>query len=134
VSPEQEEGCGDGSSVAARRRPSRRVAFVAAVLVAAAGAGGGVQLARGGTAAHGAPAIAIGEGDVVKVAGAPIGCIVRRENGLPTLDCRRIGPLAGTYGTMLTARGVTVVRFLSGMSARVVFTARHRSLRARTCG
>ena len=41
------------------------------------------------------------------------------------LDCRRGGPLAGTYGTMLSARRAQVVRFRSSSVAKVVFTATH---------
>jgi hypothetical protein len=115
-----------------RRHPVRAYAVAVAAVVAAAGAGAGVQLARGGTPAAG-PAIAVGQGDIVKVAGAPIGCVVRRQDAEPALDCRRVGPLRGTYGTILTPHRVLVVRFLSQSTARIVFTGRHGTPRSTTC-
>jgi hypothetical protein len=113
-------------------RPRRGLAVAAAAVVAAAGAGAGMQLARGGTPAAG-PSIAVRKGDIVKVAGAPIGCVVRRQDGELALDCRRVGPLRGTYGTILTAHRVLVVRFLSQTTARTVFSGRHGTLRTKTC-
>jgi hypothetical protein len=82
---------------------------------------------------HGAD-IPISLGDVVKVTGAPIGCIVRQHNGERTLDCRRAGQLRGTYGTLLTKSEVLVVRFESPKLAKIVFQARHDHLGARMCG
>jgi hypothetical protein len=79
-------------------------------------------------------AIPVGVGEIVKVSGAPIGCAVRKQNGRRALDCRRIGPLAGTYGTILTRTRVLVVRFQKGRTATVVFSAHHGGLRARSCG
>ena len=73
-------------------------------------------------------------GDVVKVTGAPVGCAVRRQDGYRALDCRRIGPLVGSYGKILTSRKVLVVRFESQKTARIVFSAQHSRLRVRTCG
>ena len=73
-------------------------------------------------------------GDVVKVSGAPVGCAVRRQDGYAAVDCRRVGPLAGSYGTILTSRKVLVVRFESRKTARIVFSARHSRLRVQTCG
>ena len=73
-------------------------------------------------------------GDVVKVTGAPVGCLVRRQDGYRALDCRRVGPLAGSYGTILTSRKVLVVRFESQKTAKIVFSAHHKRLRVQTCG
>jgi hypothetical protein len=73
-------------------------------------------------------------GDIAKVSGAPIGCIVRRQSGEAALDCRRAGDLTGTYGTILTKTQVLVVRFESSKVAKIVFQARHRQLRTHTCG
>jgi hypothetical protein len=78
--------------------------------------------------------IPLARGDIAKVTGAPIGCVVRAQDGYPALDCRRIGPLVGSYGTILTSRKVLVVRFENQSTAKVVFVARHRSLRVHTCG
>jgi len=49
------------------------------------------------------------------------------------LDCRKIGPHEGTYGAILSGRGVVVVRFENERVAQVVFSARHRSLTTKTC-
>ena len=73
-------------------------------------------------------------GDIAKVSGAPIGCLVRRQGGEAALDCRRAGDLTGSYGTILTKTQVLVVRFESPKVAKIVFQARHRQLRAHTCG
>jgi hypothetical protein len=78
--------------------------------------------------------IPVALGDIAKVSGAPIGCIVRRQNGEAALDCRRAGDLTGSYGTILTKTQVLVVRFESPKVAKIVFQARHRQLRAHTCG
>jgi hypothetical protein len=78
--------------------------------------------------------IPVSLGDVAKVTGAPIGCLVRRQSGERALDCRRAGVLAGSYGTILTKTQVLVVRFESRKVARIVFQARHGKLRVHTCG
>jgi hypothetical protein len=41
------------------------------------------------------------------------------------MDCRRGGPLTGTYGTVISARRALVVRYRSNSVAKVVFTATH---------
>ena len=79
------------------------------------------------------PAIPVGVGDVVKVAGAPIGCAVRRHGKQRAVDCRRLGALGGTYGTLVTRSNVLVVRFRDATTGTVVFSARHGGTRARTC-
>jgi len=71
-------------------------------------------------------------GDRVAVEGQPLGCRVARQDGRVVMDCRRAGHLAGTYGTMLSARHATVVRYRSDTVAKVVFTATHRG-GARRC-
>jgi hypothetical protein len=73
-------------------------------------------------------------GDRVHVEGAGIGCRVTRLSqhaGRTFLDCRRSGPLAGTYATLLGAREVAVIRFVKTRTARVVFTARHKGTHLR---
>jgi hypothetical protein len=119
----------------APRRSGRRwiAATCVGVAAALATAAASVALTNRGAGAQGGPAIAVGVGDIVKVAGAPIGCGVRLQNGVKALDCRRIGPLRGTYGTILTGRRVLVVRFLNKTTATIVFSASHGQLRARTC-
>jgi hypothetical protein len=97
----------------------RRVALAAAALVAVA-----VAAPHGGAATPAAP-IVLKVGDRVTIEGQPIGCRVARTDGHVVMDCRRGGPLAGTYGTMLTARGARVVRFRGNSVAKVVFTAEH---------
>jgi hypothetical protein len=75
----------------------------------------------------------LASGDIVEVAGAPIGCIVRLHKGELALDCRRAGPLAGTYGTLLTPKQVVVERFESSKVAKVVFQAHHERLDTHVC-
>jgi hypothetical protein len=41
------------------------------------------------------------------------------------LDCRRAGPLRGTYGVLFGRSNVRVVRFNSAQAARVVVKATH---------
>ena len=115
------------------RRPRRLLLAAALVVAVATAALSAVALAATSGGAS-PPAIAVGLGDIVKVAGAPIGCAIRREGGVRALDCRRIGPLRGTYGAILTNRQLVVVRFGDKSTATIVFSARHGSTRAHTCG
>jgi hypothetical protein len=62
-------------------------------------------------------------GDSFQVAGAPLGCKVIERRGGKSLDCRVAGRLAGSYGTLMSATRLDVVRFRSGRVAKVVFTA-----------
>jgi len=55
------------------------------------------------------------------------------EQGARVLDCRRIGVLTGTYGTILSGTKAMVVRFRPSDPARIVFEAHHGSARTRTC-
>jgi hypothetical protein len=67
-------------------------------------------------------------GDEVHVQGAPLACRVVRVRELGyriALDCRRAGTLAGTYGTLLTAREAAVVAFANARTAKVVSIATH---------
>jgi hypothetical protein len=72
-------------------------------------------------------------GDNVPVSGAPIGCIVRLQAKVKTLDRRRIGALPGTYGTLLNGQSARVVRFETASIAKIVFSAQHRRNNAHTC-
>jgi hypothetical protein len=68
-------------------------------------------------------------GDRFRVRGVGIGCRVAKIGelgGRTVVDCRRAGPLAGTYGAMVSEREVVVVRFRSGQQAKIVFEARHK--------
>ena len=119
-----------GGGVPDRRRLRRRrlVVLVSALAALAVPAGAfGWRASQGST-------IPLAQGDIAKVTGAPLGCIVRKQDGYPALDCRRIGPLAGSYGTILTSRKVLVVRFENQRTAKVVFSARHSKLGVHTCG
>jgi len=73
-------------------------------------------------------------GDIVRVPGvANVGCKVVRRDGFQTLDCRRAGPLAGSYGALLNKRELLVVKFVDAHTARIVVTARHDTLNPRIC-
>jgi hypothetical protein len=118
-----------GGAPDGRRLRRRRLIVLASALAALAVPAGAL-----GWRATQDSTIPVARGDIVKVSGAPIGCVVRRQDGYAALDCRRIGPLAGSYGTILTSRKVLVVRFESGRTAKVVFSARHKKLGVHTCG
>jgi hypothetical protein len=62
-------------------------------------------------------------GQAVQVSGAPLGCRVIAPSGVKTLDCRVAGPLAGSYGTLMSGKRLQVVRFRSARVAKVVFIA-----------
>jgi hypothetical protein len=115
--------------VSFQRRATSLFLAACALVAPAAAFGWGKQTAGapGGT-------VPIVLGDVAKVTGAPIGCLVRQQNGERALDCRRAGPLAGRYGTILTPTQVLVVRFESRKAAKIVFQARHQQPRVHTCG
>jgi hypothetical protein len=83
---------------------------------------------RTGTSARAdeAAGVVVRVGDTVEVEGGAVGCKVVRKGDRATLDCRRAGRLAGSYGTLLDDRRARVVRFQSSRSAKVVFTAQHR--------
>jgi hypothetical protein len=101
--------------------------LVTTVAAACAGAGAALALTHGGdagAAASAAPQV-LHVGDRVTVDGEPLGCRVARRGGHAVVDCRRGGDLAGTYGTMLTARRAEVVHYRSNTVAKVVFTASH---------
>jgi hypothetical protein len=79
------------------------------------------------------PPITLKVGDIVRVSGAPIGCIVRLQAEVKTLDCRRIGALRGTYGTLLNGQSARVIRFETANIAKIVFSARHERNNTHTC-
>jgi hypothetical protein len=63
-------------------------------------------------------------GDSFQIAGAPVGCKVIARGGAKTIDCRIAGRLAGSYGTLMSATRLHVMRFTSARVAKVVLTAR----------
>jgi hypothetical protein len=110
-----------------------------ATTVAAVLAGAAVTLAvaprdgvAGAAGRAGSDSTVLKVGDRVTIDGEPIGCRVARQGGHVVMDCRRGGELAGTYGTMLSARRARVVRFRDNSVAKVVFTAEHGGA-ARRC-
>jgi hypothetical protein len=126
--PAQETVVGGGDPDRRRLRHRRLVVLASALAVLAVPAGAfGWRASQGST-------IPLAQGDIAKVTGAPLGCIVRKQDGYPALDCRRVGPLAGSYGTILTSRKVLVVRFENQRTAKVVFSARHSKLGVHRCG
>jgi hypothetical protein len=98
----------------------------------AAGVGSAVALGAGiGTASQ---TRTVQPGDVIRVAGnADVGCKVRPHDGAETLDCRRAGPLTGSYGSMLNKNALLVVRFESAKVAKVVLVARHGNRKVTRC-
>lgn len=106
----------------------KALATIAASVLAGAAVTSVVGPRVGGAAADAAAPAAptvLKVGDRVTVDGQPIGCRVASQDGHVVMDCRRGGKLAGTYGTMLTARRALVVRFHDNSVAKVVFTAEH---------
>jgi hypothetical protein len=110
----------------------RRLATTAAAMVAGAAAMALVAPHGGAAGATPAAPTVLKVGDRVTIDGQPIGCRVARQDGHVVMDCRRAGPLAGTYGTLLSARRARVIRFRDDSVAKVVFTAEHGGA-ARTC-
>jgi hypothetical protein len=105
-------------------------AAVAAFVAGALAAPGG----RAGAPAATNETLTLAVGDRVRVDGAGIGCRVARLSqyaGRTFLDCRRAGPLAGTYATLLGEREVSVVRFVNSRTGKVVFSARHKGTPSR---
>jgi hypothetical protein len=80
-------------------------------------------------AVPGAPAVpqqlVLKVGDTLRIDGSPMGCQVTLRGGRPVIECRRDGSLAGTYGTFISDRTVTVARFRSSRTAQTILTARH---------
>jgi hypothetical protein len=102
----------------------RRILATAAAVLAGAAATLAVAPREGAGAASPEPVV-LKVGDRVAVEGQPMGCRVARQDGRTVMDCRRAGALAGTYGTMLSARKAMVVRYRSNTVAKVVYTATH---------
>jgi hypothetical protein len=116
---------------------SRQV-LIGVILVIAVGFAawwpGGTRSA-GAQPRYGSREIPIDLGDVVRVKGGAVGCRVTRRAGFPgqkLLDCRRAGPLRGTFGVFMGPRKLLVVRFEERGVARVVFSGTHEGASA-TC-
>jgi hypothetical protein len=102
----------------------RRLLLVG-TLAAAAGSSVAVSVTL---AAASPPSLQLEPGDRFRVAGAEIGCRVAQISelgGRTVVDCRRGGPLAGTYGAMVSEREAVIVQFRSGQRAKIVFQAAH---------
>jgi hypothetical protein len=109
----------------------RKLILVGLLTVAAASS----VAVSGILAASSPPALQLEPGDRFRIAGAEVGCRVARIaelGGRTVVDCRRAGPLAGTYGAMVSEREALIVRFHSGQSAKIVFQATHDG-RAERC-
>jgi hypothetical protein len=104
------------------------VAIAAAISLPAAGA---YALGR----AHAAPVVVpLALGDIARENGTTLGCEAKLRAGFRELDCRKFRPLVGTYGAVLTMRGLKVLRYDSASTATLVFEATHANPRAHTCG
>jgi hypothetical protein len=104
--------------------------------VTGVGAWLGSATAAGNGSEASAAAVIARPGDVVRVPNTTIACrVVRvREFGKRLgFDCRRGGPLAGTYGTVLTGNEAALVEFESARTATVVAMGKH-SGDAERCG
>jgi hypothetical protein len=137
-----------GGEVTSPARLSRLV-LTACLLSLVAASAMAVTLARGDRAAAQVPIpvptppsvpqppapqqLVLKVGDTLRVEGAAVGCQVTRRGGRPTIECRRAGSLAGTYGTFMSDRKVIVARFRSSRTAQTILTARHGG-RWRACG
>ena len=104
-----------------------RTLVVALAVVAAIFVGGG--LAAGlATANTRDSTLEARLGDTIRVVDAPLGCRItrmRQLGGRVVVDCRRAGRLAGTYGTLVSAREAILVRFQSKRTAKRVAVAIH---------
>jgi hypothetical protein len=81
-----------------------------------------------------AKSVVLSLGDRFTVEHAPVGCRITRLSGYGGrvfVDCRRAGPLAGSYGTLLSDRQAMIVRFRDAGTAKVVFQARHAGVASR---
>jgi hypothetical protein len=114
--------------------------LLATILAVAAGAAATLAIAprddagaAAGARAAAPRTIVLHAGDRVTIDGQPVGCRVARQGGHAVMDCRRGGALAGTYGTVLSARRALVVRYRDDAVAKEVFVATHGG-GARTCG
>jgi hypothetical protein len=102
--------------------------FLTTTLAVAAGAAATLAVAPrddAGAAGAGPRTIVLHAGDRVTIDGQPVGCRVGRQGGHAVMDCRRGGALAGTYGTVLSARRALVVRYRDDAVAKEVFVATH---------
>jgi hypothetical protein len=104
-----------------------------ALFVAAAVGGAVASYGIRATAAPAVSQVSIDLGEVVQVAGGDIGCKVVRRDGIKTLDCRRAGPLPGTFGVMINKQRVLAVRFETPATAKIILSARHRQTTVTRC-
>jgi hypothetical protein len=72
--------------------------------------------------------------DVVRLAGVPLACVAKQQDGERAFFCRRTDAARGTYGVIITRTRLLAVRFESHSVARIVFTARNGSPHGRACG
>jgi hypothetical protein len=110
-----------------RLRGIAGLAIAAAISLPAAGA---YALGR----AHAPVVVPLALGDIARENGTTLGCEAKLRAGLRELDCRKFRPLVGTYGAVLTMRGLKVLRYDSASTATLVFEATHTNPRAHTCG
>jgi hypothetical protein len=113
------------SPVAARVRRTLLACLVVAALGVALGGFGAVSTWAAATERADPEVLTLRVGDEIEVIGSRVRCKATLRGGARTLDCRRAGPLTGTYGTLLTSRRVLVVKFTSQNVAQIVFSARH---------
>jgi hypothetical protein len=108
----------------------RRGLVVAALALVVLPAAGAYALGR----AQSPRVVSLATGDIARVDGTTVGCEAKRAAGFRELDCRRYSPLVGSYGALITMRGLRVVRYDTAHSATIVFTAKHSTRHVHTCG
>jgi hypothetical protein len=106
---------------------------LAAGLIAATAASGATLVVERASASPNDEVVPLVVGDIARVTGAPLGCIVRFKDGERALDCRKIGTLRGSYGVILSRKQVLVVRFQSRAAAKIVFSAHHDRQHVNRC-
>jgi hypothetical protein len=112
------------------RRRLRRVVVVLSAAAVALPAAGAYAVGRSHA---GAPVVPLAINDIAALNGTTLGCQAKIRAGVRELDCRKFRPLAGSYGAVLTMRGLKVLRYDTTSTATVVFTASHLNRRAQTC-
>lgn len=66
-------------------------------------------------------------GQVVSIAGTHVKCAVARRAGTTVVECLPTKPRVGSYASLTSDRGVTVVQFRTAHAAKTVFVGRRHT-------